>query len=571
MKRIKAFAVSALLLLCFCMQSIAGHAATQPSLSMENVYDEDSTNNLYYAQAEDEVKIAISLKGNNISVGAFSFSLTYDATKLKYESGSLSSIYFDGISVYDKGGKLNFAWDSTKNVGVKTGIVFKMTFMTSADYTEDTVIDMAKGVMYSIPQNIQGDLEFTKVFEVETPITATVTPNSTPVVDESVQSVIDMIDALGEPVATEEYKQALDTALNAYAELSYAQQKKVLNYQELATKYSEYLGMVSNTTSTEAKAWLSEYEAVLQLRADTVEFEDKETIENALEAWEALPTNAKFETTNQRLLLKSLLNIIDEVYAEQLEQQEQEKLMAEAQELADGYKIDWKNVLVWEVDQIESGHLTFIQQAEAALNGMQGLGTFDLAYNILVADGTYAHLQALKEKALEEYAKDYPEDAEYITRAEKFKSQFGYVLGMEVDDLTYEDVADINTAYIAYDFLDAKTKSYLETEYSKLEELMMASDNLLPEEEDTESETQIDTESETEIVETVVTEEKLVEVTKWLSGSDNYDVTFVMRGVSQFIKIFLVLDIVAFLLFVFTKVMFYIVRKKHEKHMSREV
>lgn len=542
----------ALLLICLSFASTSVYAAS-PSFVMTDVED---------VGAEEEVRVSIRLKDSNISVGAFSFSLTYDATKLRYVSGSFDSTYFDDVSVYTKDGKLNFAWDSTKNISVKTGVVFNINFVTSSDFVDDTVVEMTKGNVYRISKDSQGNLSFEDVYvkEQATVVSATISSKSNANVDESVNNVIQKIDSLPDTVvATEDYKKALNDALNAYANLTYAQQKKVTNYDKLVEKNNEYLGITNNLTSDEAKAWLNnqEWKYTFELTASTVKLADKEQVEKALAAWEKLSAGARYETMKERLFLKSLVAIIDDVYAEDIKKQEQEALLQEAMGYVEAYKKEWQNVLKLKLEEIVGGHLDPIKQAESALNNLQGLGAYDLAYNILITDGTYAHLQALKEKALEAYAKENPEDAEFILLAEKFRSQFGYVLGLDVKDVTYDDVADITTAYITYDFLDEKTKSYLKTEYAKLEELMAACDNVYPDEDDT---AEGDEESST-----------VKEVIKWLSGSDNYDITFKTRGISQFIRIFLILDAVALILFAGTKVMFWIVKRKYKKYRNQEV
>lgn len=581
MKKIMTYALTALLLICFCAQTLPVYAAS-PSFNMT-----DAEN----VGAEEEVKVTVKLEGSNISVGAFSFSMSYDATKLRYVTGSLESTYFDDISVYAKDGKLNFAWDSSKNVSVKTGSVFTVTFVTASDFAEDTIVEMTKGNVYKVGKDSSGNLAFDTVYEKTTSVTvsATIFASATQTIDTAVQAVIDKIDALPETVvATEEYKTALDEALNAYADLTYAQQKKVTNYEELVSKFNEYMGLTNNSLSQEAEEWLnnSEWAYAFELRDDTVSLADRDAIENAMEAWEQLSASAKYETTKERMLLKSLKGILDVLYAEELEKQEQEQLQADAAKYVEGYKTDWKAVLSLTPDMITSAHLEVITQAENALHSLQGLGAFDLAYNILMTDGTYDYLQTLKEKALEEYARENPEDAEYLLLAEKFRSQFGYVLGMDVEDITYEDVADIYAAYMAYDFLDATTKSYLESEYEKLEGLMAASESLSPESDEkvvTETVEKVVTETVektvtetvekviTETEETTVTEEKLVEVIKMLSNPNNYDVTFKVRGISWFIWIFVALDIALLVMFIGTKVMFWVVRKKYKKYGLQEV
>ena len=178
-----------------------------------------------------------------------------------------------------------------------------------------------------------------------------------------------------------------------------------------------------------------------------------------------------------------------------------------------------------------------------------------------MADGIKAHAQKLLEIALREYLKENPVDKEYILKAEDFKSKFSYVLSLTPDDLTYVDIADINTAYIAYSFLDSKTKTYLKKEIALLEELIAKADTLSPAD-DSDFDFNIDTDSDNSD-KNGDKETEIVELVKRVPDNGTYSIDFISRGTSKFIWFFAIIDALSLVLLGAATLITLIFRKKY--------
>ena len=556
-KKIISLVISCTLIFSVVCTALSVSAASPVSFTMTDV-DKVSKGKKF----KIEIK-ASQDGGGNINVGAFSFSLKYDTELLKYVENSFESKYFDMVSLYGRNGTLSFAWDSTKNVKVKQGTVFSLEFSATDKYEAQTKIVLEKGEVYKIEDST---FKLTKIFSGTSFAVSNINPAGA---DAQVETVIKKINDLPEPTPTAGYKTLLDDALSAYERLSYSQKQSVTNYDKLVKKYNDYMAMSEIQSDPQAEEWRNKYSDILSLNSFTVTFEHNDRIDQALAEWESdgFSIEARLETTNDRLFLKSLKEIIKKKYEEELAEQERERLNQRAQEIVNEFKDEWKNFIDLKEENVVAELYEPLKKFDDAIESLKRFGAvepeYKLAYNLVVADGIKAHAQKLLEIALREYLKENPVDKEYILKAEDFKSKFSYVLSLTPDDLTYDDIADVNTAYIAYSFLDSKTKTYLTKEIALLEELLAKADTLAPDD-DSDFDFNIDTDSDNSD-KSGDKETEIVELVKRVPDNGTYSIDFISRGTSRFIWFFAIIDALSLILLGAAALITLIFRKKYNE------
>ena len=549
-KKIFTALISTALICLILLQGLVINAANNISFSMNDVQN---------VAAGQEITIAITLKSNSdVKLCGFDFKIKYNNALINYVSNSLRSDKFAGATCYNKDGAITCVWGSAENITVQPGEIFVLNFKAVDTYNIPTDITLDFGDIYAISNN-GGSLNFETVYSAtEGSAIATVSPNLQS--DAAVTTVIEQINNLGEVEYTEEYKAKLDAALNNYSKLSSSQKKKVINYQTLVNKYNEYNDFANDNSSPEAVEFLKTHAKALELRTSTVTVDDEAIVTAAIKDWEQLPVSAQLELTRERLLLKALDNAIYVLNAPNREQAEKEALIAAAKEEIALFKKNNAWQLELTVDKVLSGHRTGLATTKSELDTLELLN--DLAFEMLKEDGTVTLVNALYNKANELYAIENPEDIEFITEADEFRSKFGYVLGLDPNELTYDDVADINMAYMVYNFLDGKTQGYLTKEIKVLEELLSKAEQLSPEEAEVITDTEIKTETVTEVVKETET------VYKNITDTTAYDTIMGAHSRSKIIKILLILDIAMILLAAAAKIVFWYL--KREKEINEE-
>lgn len=491
-----------------------------------------------------------------IEISGLNFSLDYDSQKLEYTENSLRSNVFVGISSYSKDGKVNFVWEDSENKNVPRGSVISLNFRGRDGFDGTTQLKLNCISAYSC-KYVSGKLQFVEICPKGTVAVSNVSTGT--VTDPAVTSLINKINAIGTVTATKECKDMLDSFLAEYNALSYSNKKKVTNYSLLVEAYNKYTELSRNddALTEEINSFLTANKKALALRASTVTVDDREIVNEALSDWDKLSVSAKLKLTTQRSLLKNLSAIIEELDAENQKRLEQEKLQREAEQMAADFRSLNSWVLELKESDIMAEHREGLQKTLSELEEMEFFN--DLAYQIFVKDGTVERLTRFYNKAKEMYDALHPADAEYIDKAENFKASFGYILNVLPEELTYDDVADVNLAYMVYSFLDEKTKEYLKNEAALLDALMSAGDLLSPDSEE-------DGDSDPETVTETVTEVKTVKDTKYVTKDlpDRYDLSFSMMGMSNAVWILLAVEGISLLLLGGSLLMYYL-SKKHRK------
>lgn len=550
-RRTAALFISFILAVTFLFPALAVLATTNAAFSMRDV------NNI---GTKEEFSMGIYLDSpEKIGISGFNFSIEYDDDKLEYTDNSLRSDVFSGITSYASNGKINFIWESANDVNVLKGNIITVNFRATDSFVGSTEVRLNCISAYSCKEE-GGRLSFINICQNGVIATATVSASAS--VNPKVTELIDKIYAIGTVVATEECRAKLDALLAEYSALSYSDKQKVTNYQVLVNAYNTYTELSGNSDSLneEINKFLIDNSETLALRASTVTVGDRDKVAMALVDWEALSVSAKVKLTTERYLLKNLLSIIDELDAENQKQLEEEKLRKEAEQLV----ADFRQLNEWVLNltdgEIMSSHRDGLKSTLDSLEEMEFFN--DLAYSMLVKDGTLDRLKSLYKKANDLYIAEHPEDAEFIDKAENFKASFGYILSMTPDTLTYDDIVDVNLAYMVYSFLDDKTKGYLKNEADILETLMEAGESLTPDEED----------DDVKNAETII-ETKIVKDTKYVSKdlAHDYDLQFYMRGMSNIVWILLAIEGVALILLASVLTMYYFVRRKNTQKAGEEI
>ena len=538
--------LSFILMISLLIPCVLVSAAQSASFKMNDV------NNIGAGQ---EFSVNIYLDSpESIQISGLNFVLSYDSEKLEYTENSLRSSVFSGISSYSNNGKVSFVWEDSQNKTVLKGSVISLNFRCKDSFNGNTQLKLDCISAYSC-KYASNKLVFEEICPQGTIATANVTTGSD--TDPAVAALIEKINAIGTVTATEECKNMLDALLAEYNALSYSNKKKVTNYSVLVAAYNKYTELCQNdgALTEEINAFLIANSKALALRASTVTVDDKEIVNKALDDWDKLSVSAKLKLTTQRSLLKNLLAIITELDAENQKRLEQERLQREAEQMAADFRSLNSWVLELKESDIMADHREGLQKALSELEEMEFFN--DLAYQIFVKDGTIERLNRFYNKAKELYDALHPADAEYIDKAENFKASFGYILNVAPADLSYDDVADVNLAYMVYSFLDEKTKGYLKNEAALLDALMSAADLLSPDDDE-------DGNSDTETITETVTEVKTVKDTKYITRdlADRYDLLFSMKGMSNVVWILLAIEGASLILLAGSLLMYYFTKKR---------
>ena len=538
--------LSFILMISLLIPCVLVSAAQSASFKMNDV------NNIGAGQ---EFSVNIYLDSpESIQISGLNFVLSYDSEKLEYTENSLRSSVFSGISSYSNNGKVSFVWEDSQNKTVLKGSVISLNFRCKDSFNGNTQLKLDCISAYSC-KYASNKLVFEEICPQGTIATANVTTGSD--TDPAVAALIEKINAIGTVTATEECKNMLDALLAEYNALSYSNKKKVTNYSVLVAAYNKYTELCQNdgALTEEINAFLIANSKALALRASTVTVDDKEIVNKALDDWDKLSVSAKLKLTTQRSLLKNLLAIITELDAENQKRLEQERLQREAEQMAADFRSLNSWVLELKESDIMADHREGLQKALSELEEMEFFN--DLAYQIFVKDGTIERLNRFYNKAKELYDALHPADAEYIDKAENFKASFGYILNVAPADLSYDDVADVNLAYMVYSFLDEKTKGYLKNEVALLDALMSAADLLSPDDDE-------DGNSDTETITETVTEVKTVKDTKYSTRdlADRYDLLFSMKGMSNVVWILLAIEGASLILLGGSLLMYYFTKKR---------
>lgn len=434
----------------FCMAAMPALAAGGPTFYCNEISGD----------VGDTVTLTIGVREQYTNVGGLNMRLEFDEKSLTYTEGSrklLSTELKDGDLNTDTAvqGKLSFLWSKTPGVTLQGDIVSYQFVIRSKNASLKIYIN----------EMFKDDEHYTDIIERQ----LVVTPAAMVEDNTAVQNVISKIDAIGTVAATAECKQKIEEARAAYAALTAKEQAAVTNYSVLTNAEIRYNTLIAQTSEsalqTEISGFKAAHAAILSKTTETVALADMPAIETAIADWNTLSTAAKLRLVNEKNLLNSLLK-----RAEALEQDEEERaaLIAEAQ----GYLAEFKGIygalLNISESEVEATQYEAFYEAKNALDEYVAMNTYfpDVAEaEIDFVNRMYA--LALDLKAQQEQLEDPDKEA-----AENFRSTYGWILGMQAENVSAADLADIAIASYAYSQLSAEAQTLLPEAKTHLENLL---------------------------------------------------------------------------------------------------
>ncbi|MBQ2135257.1 MAG: hypothetical protein II201_00055 [Clostridia bacterium] len=504
--------------------SVYCSAASTVNFSIENIDNVDCSKSV-------NVTVKVNCE-QPITLNGFSIYLTFPEEQIEYVNGSAKSNIsgIEGVTVYCSEGRVYFVWESDEAVTVSTGKFATFTFNTSGNFSGAIVQLTVESMYYTAISG--GKLVFNDISF--SPLASGMLNAKS--ADTVVQDVIQLINNIGTVTFTDECKQKIDTAYNAYLNLSLSQRENVTNYNTLtkAIKLYDQLKQSADydASDEEVEKFLSEHASVLSLSLNNVTLNDLKGIEDALNDLKNLSVVAQSRLARQKYQLNSLLEKAKELASGLEEEKKQQQLREEAEKLANEFR---NNLYSWTL-KLTPQTVTVDDETgvRAMLEELDGVAIMnDLAYEMLAPE------KALLDSLLEQIEKllilESPEDAEYIKEANRFKNNYSYILNLAPTEVTADDELYITIAYEVYNMLNDKTKSYLTNEGKILKGLLDAVSNIPSEEDDSEI---IDSDNSEEVIE----KEKIVY--REASGKD-YLVKFSNKKLSKTVWIMIILAVAA--------------------------
>ena len=393
-----------------------------------------------------------------------------------------------------------------------------------------------------------------------------------------VSSTIKLIYAIGTVEYTEECKNKIQKASEAYSALNAEQKSQVTNYSVLLKAAQDYRKLQNQALSdaeiaAQVKKFKQDHKEALDLNMAKIEAaEDKMALLNkvtaALDAYDALPTGAQAQLISQRTTLKIYSSKLKEILKSQLEEEErrrqEEEYKKEAAEYVEKFRKENKFTLERKLSEVivldESVVLNTNSQLQALLS-IDGVGV----YINEATKSEQAHIKALLDRITELKAAENPEIADEIKKAQAFKEQFSYVLSLKEDNLTYDDVFEVQLAYMVLDMMDAKVKDLLKSETELINALYQKSLTLSPSDDDSDNnETRVEYITKT-VTETVTTPGATKVITK--NGGADMKLRVNNSAMSVFVIVLLILAAVSTVIFVTLRLMWYhgIVKRRTDK------
>ena len=470
----------------------------------------------------DTVVVQISVNaGSGTKINGMDFSLLFESEYLSYISGSaklnMNTDNSPTVSVLNN--RLNLAWDSGTSVTLASGKFASFSFRVE-NISKELEVKLNFGSCYAI-SIVSGRVVY-KDIAVSVSNTALIKGDNE---DTAVNAVIAAIDGIGEVTAGS--KSQLDLIYNAYKSLSQAQKQKVTNYDKLAEaiiKYSE----------------------ALNLRVSTVGPNDVEKLTEALEAMKKLSSQAQVELLRTKYLLDSVLAKAKELKSEEDRKNNEEKLRAEAEALANEYRngiYKWVFALTTDTVKIVDGE--GVNLAYEELMNIEIIN--DIAFRLLAPEKEL--LESLKKRIDELKLIQNPELSAAIAKANDFREKFGFLFTLKDDEVTYDEKIDIYIAYELLNSYDEDVKELLSSELERLEQLMSIVGGLEPD--------------EVKEVETVVNEITKIKTVHDTSGLGDLKVDLSSRKMSLTAYILMGLCVLSAILLGILRYAYYKLRKRY--------
>lgn len=493
----------------------------------------------------DTVVVEISVNaGSGTKINGMDFSLLFESEYLSYISGSaklnMNTDNSPTVSVLNN--RLNLAWDSGTSVTLASGKFASFSFRVE-NISKELEVKLNFGSCYAI-SIVSGRVVY-KDIAVSVSNTALIKGDNE---DAAVNAVIAAIDGIGEVTAGS--KSQLDLIYNAYKSLSQSQKQKVTNYDKLAEairKCDELIKQEENDpVAKEIKDYKIKYSEALNLRVSTVGPNDVEKLTEALEAMKKLSSQAQVELLRTKYLLDSVLAKAKELKSEEDRKNNEEKLRAEAEALANEYRngiYKWVFALTTDTVKIVDGE--GVNLAYEELLNIEIIN--DIAFKLLAPEKKL--LESLKKKIDELKLIQNPELSAAIAKANDFREKFGFLFTLKDDEVTYDEKIDIYIAYELLNSYDEDVKELLSSELERLEQLMSIAGGLEPD--------------EVKEVETVVNEITKIKTVHDTSGLGELKVDLSSRKMSLTAYILMGLCVLSAILLGILRYAYYKLRKRY--------
>lgn len=395
----------------------------------------------------DTVTLTIGIKEAVPDVGGLNLSCTYDDNEITYVAGSrklLNSAMQSGDLNPDQAtvGNVSFLWSSDRGAEI-TGDIVSFQFI---------VLKSTSSLRIRINEMFKNDANYTDIID------SILVINPAPDITENaaVTAVIAKIDAIGTVENTAACKEKIDAARKVYNALTVMEREAVTNYATLTAAELEYdrLQSGSNDPAEAVSAFKSKHSVILAKTVDTVTTTDETAVETAITDWNALATAEKLRLVTEKNLLNTLQTKIAELKASEQEQQE---VLEEAQGFLAEFKNTYGSLLDIKYEDIDSNYYEAFYTAKNALAEYADMNT---QFSALASD-EIEKIDRYYARALELKAKNEQIDDPAVEEAQKFQNTYGWILGMEEDAVSRDDLADLSVSAYAYSLLSDSAKKLL--------------------------------------------------------------------------------------------------------------
>lgn len=415
----------------------------------------------------DTVRINVTAD-KKVSVAGFVFAFVYDTDKVSFIEGSQKfQSNIKNVTYYNNQSKgiVTFAWEDDTNVDLGTEVL-SLQFKIETQNTGTANIQMQVKELYS---------DYLSRSDISNRVLNTGTINiygTSPAVDNCKA----LIDSIG--TVTLDSKPKIDAANAAYTVLSTAEKMQVTNYKILVNAINKYNELLSQNAALKTdeliNEWRTQNKAALALTVETVTLKDKSIIESAVAGWQLLTNEAKTQTVSEKNRLNKLLKRIEVLEAAEKDAEKAREAEKEAQKIAEAYKETYKWLFSLTVEDITK---VYSEGIEEAIKEYESIGYMNtLAQQKLAPQKEQLDLfiKRIEEIQIEKDAQNAPAIKSYY----QFKDSFGYLLAMPLEQVTIDDLVDIQVALFAYSSLPSETQDRLTEEKAYLDKLLEKAQSL---------------------------------------------------------------------------------------------
>ena len=412
------------------------------------------------------------------NIAGIRMSLFYDTKYLQYVDGS-RQLKIHGMEkgdltpdkAYD--GKVHFIWDTLESVNI-SGDIISWQFLVSSAVTSGTA-----ALRLEIYEMYQGDEANTGIVSVPNTVRVYSQLEIAPT-DSKILAVIDQINAIGEVEATAACKAKIDAAFKAYNALSVLQQRQVDNYDVLVAALGKYNNLIREDANSAHNRALNKYKNdhayALGLTTETIVLEDKAAVDAALQAWDALPTNAlKGDLIVEKNLLRALATRLEELQKIKDQELTEQQLRKEAEALAEKFRQDYKHQLGLTEDTVDTADRMGVSSALGEIDSFALVNS----YVPKMLTDEKEHLTKLLEKIDQMIEDENKGDAPYVVEAKNFNDRFGWLLALSPNDVTANDYNDIAIGAMFWEYMSNEAKALFPAADTILSALLQKAEELL--------------------------------------------------------------------------------------------